>query len=614
MPPPATALSLQVTIADVKLEAKNNYFVVLTLDKGALDGSQEQTGKQRTEVCKEITNVPQFKKVIVIPVVEDFANIQANLKGGLFKVTKTGSDDPSKSVDGGPDKAGTVELDGNCEAAIFENIAELQAGKVVRMTVDCMQPGSGITKGTLDLDIALIKPVVKSVEDKRASSTSPNSTAVLAPAPAPPPPRAPAAAPAGPAGPAGARAPAVAPAGAAGTRGPQDPQDPQDPQTAPTATQPRVRSEPVKQQSPAESAEPARGAAPFRVVTLVVRHAINLPVSGHADEAMLPTPFVAVKSQRDAQTKKPAKSSTTAVRNSRHPIWNQTLVVEVLEEDLQRQEGNIIVAVINHETKRRIAQVAIPAHKMVPSEQYNLEVRLNPGKENSRLWLTAALHDTPVGEKKLLQKNPHLTRLELLLKGCAVGRPLPFAAEESVAVVRVVPDAEGYIRRTRDLTAAMEQQHLDAASNAAAARVEDRPNTCKYTHNPHHNLIYGDISDPLLVVADPLEEFKQLEIEGGSGQVPKMPEVSTAQLTPAVGPGEQPVWNETLYFTVPTDRLHTDGAALLVELYQRGVHLTGAQASDPIARDGLRNAARAREELIAPPPEMFLGYALLQLA
>ena len=69
MPPPSSALSLQVTIAGVKLEAKNNYFVVLTLDKGALDGSQEQTGKQRTEVCKEITNVPQFKKVIVIPCV-----------------------------------------------------------------------------------------------------------------------------------------------------------------------------------------------------------------------------------------------------------------------------------------------------------------------------------------------------------------------------------------------------------------------------------------------------------------------------------------------------------------------------------------------------------------
>jgi hypothetical protein len=371
-----------------------------------------------------------------------------------------------------------------------------------------------------------------------------------------------------------------------------------------SGAQPRVRSEQVRQPNvggaggggggggatatgPGVGAAPAAGnAPPFRVVTLVVRHAINLPVSGHADEAVLPTPFVAVKSQRDAQMKRPAKSSTTAVKNSRHPIWNQTLVVEVLEEDLQRQEGNIIVAVINHTTKRRIAQIALPAHKMVPSEQYNLEVRLNPGKENSRLWLTAALHDTPTGEKKLLMKNPHLTRLELLLKGCGVGRPLPFEAEESVAVVRVVPDAEGYIRRSRDLAAAMEEQQL--GRNAGA--VDDRPNSY------------------------PLEEFAQLEADASSGQVMKLPDVSTSQLTPAVGPGDQPVWNETLYFTVPTDRLHTDGAALLIEVYQRGVHLTGSQSSGPLARDGLRSAARAREELVAPPPEMFLGYALLQLA
>ena len=586
MPPAANALSLQVTIADVKLEAKNNYFVVFTLDTGALDGSQEQTSKQRTEVCKEITNVPQFKKTIAIPLVADFANIQANLKGGIFRVTKSDADDPSKSVDGGAAKEGKVELEGNCEAAVYEHIAELQAGKVVRTTVACMQPGSGVQRGTVDLDMALIKPASpKTADERRASSTSPNTSA---PAPAPALPRA-----------VSGGAPAVTPqaalvarpasaAPAPGTRGPQDPQP------LPSAAQPRVRTEQVRQShsgGEGAGAEPTvgRGAPPFRVVTLVVRHAINLPVSGHADEAVLPTPFVAVKSQRDAQMKRPAKSSTTAVKNSRHPIWNQTLVVEVLEEDLQRQEGNIIIAVINHTTKRRIAQIALPAHRMVPSEQYNLEVRLNPGKENSRLWLTAALHDTPMGEKKLLMQNPHLTRIEMLLKGCGVGRPLPFEAEESVAVVRVVPDAEGYVRRCRNLAAASAAADGQQFGGSAAT-VDDRPNTY------------------------PLEEFSQLETDATTGQATKLPEVSTAQLTPAIGPGDQPVWNETFYFTVPTDRLHTDGAALLIEVYQRGVHLTESQAYGPLARDGLRSAARAREELVAPPPELFLGYALLQLA
>ena len=253
----------------------------------------------------------------------------------------------------------------------------------------------------------------------------------------------------------------------------------------------------------------------------------------------------------------------------------------MLEDDLQRQEGNVIVAVINHETKRRMAQVAIPAHKMTPSEQYNLEIALNAGKENSRLWVTAMLHDSPMGEKALLMANPHLTRLELLLKGCGIGRPLPYAAEECVAVMRVVQDAEGYTRRVRELSAAMEQLNAPA---------DERPNTY------------------------PLEQFTPLEVDGG-GAVVSLPEASRAALTPAVGPGEQPVWNETVYFTVPTDQLHTDGAALLVEMYQRGVHLEGREAgTDPISRDGLRTAARAREEIVAPPPEMFLGYAIVPLA
>jgi len=61
--------------------------------------------------------------------------------------------------------------------------------------------------------------------------------------------------------------------------------------------------------------------------------------------------------RRDAAARRPAKSSTTAVRNSRHPIWNQTLVVEVLQEDLDLGDGTVFVAVINHISKRRIAQV-----------------------------------------------------------------------------------------------------------------------------------------------------------------------------------------------------------------------------------------------------------------
>ena len=63
------------------------------------------------------------------------------------------------------------------------------------------------------------------------------------------------------------------------------------------------------------------------------------------------------ESRRDAAARLPANSSTTAVRTSRHPIWNQTLVVDVLQEDLDAGDGTVLVAVINLDSKRRIAQV-----------------------------------------------------------------------------------------------------------------------------------------------------------------------------------------------------------------------------------------------------------------
>ena len=90
----------------------------------------------------------------------------------------------------------------------------------------------------------------------------------------------------------------------------------------------------------------------------------------------------------------------------------------------------------------RIAQVTLPTHRMVPAEQYHFSLELFSGGEgNARLFMSASLHDNSVGEKRLMLANPQLSRVELLLKGCAMGRPLPSPAEETVAVARIVPNA-----------------------------------------------------------------------------------------------------------------------------------------------------------------------------
>jgi len=261
----SSSLSLKVTICDVKLNEPNKYFVVLTLDSGAFDPKDKSN--LRTEVCKEVTATPQFqKKSIEIKVVDDFTSKTANLKGGAFKVTK----DPAKTLDEGS-KEDKVALEGNCEVAVYEHMSELGDGKKVHVQVPFKDPTEGKLLGTMDLDLQL----VKHSEDGRGGSISPAPAPVPSPAPAPPKP---------------------APAPAPGTRGPQDPQP-----VAPSQPRMQTRTAPARQ--PAAAAAPS-GAPPFRVVTLVVRHAINLPVSGHGEEAVLPTPFVAVKSQRDAASKK----------------------------------------------------------------------------------------------------------------------------------------------------------------------------------------------------------------------------------------------------------------------------------------------------------------------
>lgn len=125
----------------------------------------------------------------------------------------------------------------------------------------------------------------------------------------------------------------------------------------------------------------------------------------------------------------------------------------MLEADLERHDAAVMVAVINYSTKRRIAGFMIPAHLMVPSEQYNLDVGLTSSSGNARLYATATLHDSAVGEKRFLLGNPQLTRMEVLLKGCPLAMPLGAAAEESVAVVSVVSDGTAYRERARALSA-----------------------------------------------------------------------------------------------------------------------------------------------------------------
>lgn len=580
-------LILQVSISDVSFQDKNNYFVVITLSAGGKSDKPDDPEKLRTEVSP-VTDAPAFmNKSFAFHVVENFTSLQPT---GIFALqcgTFTAS--------------GKAELYCNGLVALGELLADLGTGKTVKRRCvfhKAAPAGSASLSpeevGHMEVELALSKP--KGAEPQAAgqktlepggAAAAANSAGGDATGPG-----------------AGADATAAAMAEAqAETKAAKEATEARAAADAKAAADVKAAGEAkaaadakataeAKEAAEARAAADAKAAAapkvnniragavhnaqlagtggPARTVLITVRHAINLPVTGHGPEITPPTAFVAVKSARDAAARRPAKSSTTAVSKSRHPIWNQLLVVDVTEADLVAGDARILVAVINHVTKRKIAQFEIPADQLTPTEQYNLEMTLN-GDGNSRLYLSITMRDRPQTEAELLLSNPHLTRFEALLKGIRSEAEsnvpgLPQAAEETLAVAKIVNDVSIY------------QQSLRA--NSAASRS---------------------------AASFPMLQFAQMPAEGRwANDLP-----STAQLTAAVGPGSEPIWNQNLYFTYPTAKCTAPAAGLVIEYYQRGVHVPAEMAH---SRDALKEAARSAEPLIAPPPEMLVGYSVVPLA
>ena len=155
------------------------------------------------------------------------------------------------------------------------------------------------------------------------------------------------------------------------------------------------------------------------------------------------------------------------------------------------------------------------------------------------------------------------------------------------------------------------------------------------------------------------ERWNSSESGGASGGKDSLPSPASAQISAGVGPSDSPIWNQTLYFTHPTEALMAEGAAVLIELYQRGVHLAHqvgrslppltstrlqyvfllnstthnhcltwphvrlshaascvAQeygGTAPTSRESLVAATRSTEEAGGPPLESLVGYVLLPL-
>ena len=100
-----------------------------------------------------------------------------------------------------------------------------------------------------------------------------------------------------------------------------------------------------------------------RSVQMHVHSAINLPaIEG------VPHAFVTGKSAREAVARTPARAATHVAKDTRHPLWNDALVVPLVGHDAE--DGELYVAVVNNANRKLLGRCSIPLQSMAPGKQY----------------------------------------------------------------------------------------------------------------------------------------------------------------------------------------------------------------------------------------------------
>jgi hypothetical protein len=242
---------LRVAITDVIFEAAERYFIVLArAETKPKEGKKKDTKEAslRTETTAEASRTPKFSRnEVTLPVGDDFTSADATLKSGSFAVrlSRVGSRE-------------TTDLVGNSEVVLQaggEHMAELKAGKPVMIRTS-INTESGKEVGKMSVHVELLDAPRPEPEPEPAPAPAPELEPAPEPAPEPEPPPPPPPPPE-----------------------PQPPPQPPAPAPAPQQSEPQPPP-PVQRPPPPQIPEPAPG-SPYRLVTLAIRHAINLPVLGH---------------------------------------------------------------------------------------------------------------------------------------------------------------------------------------------------------------------------------------------------------------------------------------------------------------------------------------------
>ncbi|XP_069898809.1 coiled-coil domain-containing protein 33 isoform X6 [Dipodomys merriami] len=172
-------------------------------------------------------------------------------------------------------------------------------------------------------------------------------------------------------------------------------------------------------------------------VAVTLHGAADLPLCRDGSE---PWPFVIVKTTpEEADSQSPQVMSSVASEPTRTPMWEETVEVEIPEEDAGQKD--LVIKVIDTKKKKELVSYQIPIKYLCIFHPYHFELvkPTQPGKPNEDADKTR-LYATIIRKSSFLPRyiGCDHTALEVFLRG--INEPLANNTSPIMVVARVVPD------------------------------------------------------------------------------------------------------------------------------------------------------------------------------
>ncbi|KAM5172469.1 coiled-coil domain-containing protein 33 [Mantella aurantiaca] len=292
---------------------------------------------------------------------------------------------------------------------------------------------------------------------------------------------------------------------------------PSPPKTPASLKKTHVSEKPPTQGDPVLGADRENKLLPLQgmeKIVVTLHSARNIP-SNSAGSA--PSPFVSLMSSTDEKTGTAAQNVSHAANTpTNSPIWGETLMMTVKEEEADQQD--LILTVADNPSQEFLLDYRLPIHMLQPFHPYHLCL-VQPhdqGDGECHLYISIERRSSSIAQQSAFTYNA----LQVLLVG--IESPLQGQSHPLLAVARIVPNYKDY-----------SQSHKPPGMSGV----------------PHVSAKFPDPSPSLFLVPQ----------RATQGQ----PQISSPGLPPS-----HPIWNSSYLFQGRDGvTLFSEGAALVLEYY-----------------------------------------------